>query len=323
MVLKDIELNGKKFQLHERLKQKLDNIKRVQQSGWDCTLLIDGIEGCGKSTLGLTCAYYLSDGKFQLKDICTGSNDAIDKLENAKDGGVLLIDEGSLLFSSSDAMRKEQKQLILILNVIRQKKMALIIVSPSFFRLNRYIATDRSRFLIHVYTKNDLKRGRFIYFSQKKKNKLYELGKKNYNSYAKPKSSWNGAFVDFNPFGKKYHDIKKKSLQEALHPENKKDYKPASIARITTSALVKKIYAKLPIESPNELARAMEITKKMLDYHNTVEDDIDFNGKANKVYKSDLRRKREDENAAKDKENNKKYKKSNEKDVQRHDGPKK
>ena len=44
MVLKDIELNGKKFQLHERLKQKLDNIKLVQQSGWDCTLLIDGIE---------------------------------------------------------------------------------------------------------------------------------------------------------------------------------------------------------------------------------------------------------------------------------------
>jgi len=152
-------------------------------------------------------------------------------------------------------------------------------------------------------------------FSQKKKNKLYELGKKNYNSYAKPKSSWNGSFVDFNPFGKKYHDIKKKSLQEALHPENNKDYKPASIARITTSALIKKIYAKLPIESPNELARAMEITKKMLDFHNTVKDDIDFNGKANKVYKSDLRRKREDENAAKDKENNKKYEKSNQKDV--------
>jgi len=221
MVYVDIELNGKKFKLHERLKHKLDNIKMVQTKGWDATVLIDGIEGSGKSTLGLTCAYYLSDGKFELKDICTGSNDAIAKLDQVKDGGVLLIDEGSLLFSSSDTMRHEQKQLIMILNVIRQKRIALIIVSPSFFRLNRYIAVDRTRFLIHVYTKEDLRRGRFTYFGQKKKNKLYELGKKNFNSYAKPRANWNGTFIDFNPFGEEYHKIKKQSLQEALNPMKK------------------------------------------------------------------------------------------------------
>ena len=92
----DIELEGKKFKLHERLKGKLDNIKRVQKSGWDCTLLIDGIEGSGKSTLGLTCAYYLSDGKFSVDNICTGINDAVKKLEEAKEGSTLLIDEGLL-----------------------------------------------------------------------------------------------------------------------------------------------------------------------------------------------------------------------------------
>mgnify|MGYP006401497775 FL=1 len=229
MVYVDIELNGKKFKLHERLKNKLDNIKMVQTKGWDATVLIDGIEGSGKSTLGLTCAYYLSDGKFELKDICTGSNDAIAKLDQVKEGGVLLIDEGSLLFSSSDAMRREQKQLIMILNVIRQKRIALIIVSPSFFRLNRYIAIDRTRFLIHVYTKQDLKRGRFLYFGQKKKNKLYELGKKSFNSYSKPRANWNGTFTDFNPFGEEYAKIKKQSLREALNPQ-KKD--PRSIKEV-------------------------------------------------------------------------------------------
>jgi len=259
----DIELEGKKFKLHERLKQKLDNIKKVQKSGWDCTLLIDGIEGSGKSTLGLTCAYYLSEGKFNVKDICTGSHDAVKKLEDAKDGGVLLIDEGSLLFSSSDAMRKEQKQLILILNVIRQKRMALIIVSPSFFRLNRYIATDRSRFLIHVYTKQDLRRGRFIYFGQKKKNKLYELGKKNFNSYAKPKSNWNGTFADFNPFGEEYANIKKKSLNEALHPE-KKGMEAKDLKRIVTSDIMRAIVDKLPINTRGDLAKAMDFTPKTL-----------------------------------------------------------
>lgn len=260
MVMIDIELEGKKFKLHERLKQKLDNIKKVQKSGWDCTLLIDGIEGSGKSTLGLTCAYYLSEGKFTVNDICTGSHDAVNKLEDAKDGGVLLIDEGSLLFSSSDAMRKDQKQLILILNVIRQKRMALIIVSPSFFRLNRYIATDRSRFLIHVYTKQDLRRGRFIYFGQKKKNKLYELGKKNFNSYAKPKSNWNGTFTDFNPFGEEYASIKKKSLNEALHPE-KKGMEPKEMEQLTKIKMIQSITPNLPITNRSQLAKAMKIDR--------------------------------------------------------------
>ena len=260
MVYVDIELNGKKFKLHERLKNKLDNIKMVQTKGWDATVLIDGIEGSGKSTLGLTCAYYLSDGKFELKDICTGSNDAIAKLDQVKEGGVLLIDEGSLLFSSTDSMRREQKQLIMILNVIRQKRIALIIVSPSFFRLNRYIAVDRTRFLIHVYTKEDLKRGRFTYFGQKKKNKLYELGKRNFNSYAKPRANWNGTFADFNPFGEEYAKVKKQSLREALNPE-KKALEPKKIQQLAKIKMIQTITPNLPIKNRSELAKAMEIDR--------------------------------------------------------------
>ena len=260
MVYLDIELNGKKFKLHERLKNKLDNIKMVQKKGWDAAVLIDGIEGSGKSTLGLTCAYYLSDGKFELKDICTGSNDAIAKLDQVKEGGVLLIDEGSLLFSSTDSMRREQKQLIMILNVIRQKRIALIIVSPSFFRLNRYIAVDRTRFLIHVYTKEDLKRGRFTYFGQKKKNKLYELGKKNFNSYAKPRANWNGTFADFNPFGEEYAKVKKQSLREALNPE-KKALEPKKIQQLAKIKMIQTITPNLPIKNRSELAKAMEIDR--------------------------------------------------------------
>ena len=260
MVYLDIELNGKKFKLHERLKNKLDNIKMVQKKGWDAAVLIDGIEGSGKSTLGLTCAYYLSDGKFELKDICTGSNDAIAKLDQVKEGGVLLIDEGSLLFSSTDSMRREQKQLIMILNVIRQKRIALIIVSPSFFRLNRYIAVDRTRFLIHVYTKEDLKRGRFTYFGQKKKNKLYELGKRNFNSYAKPRANWNGTFADFNPFGEEYAKVKKQSLREALNPE-KKALEPKKIQQLAKIKMIQTITPNLPIKNRSELAKAMEIDR--------------------------------------------------------------
>lgn len=251
MVLVELEMGGHKFKLHERLKQKLDNIIKMQKDNWDAMFLIDGIEGCGKSTLAITCAWYLSQGKLKIYNLCSGGNEAIDKLKKIEEGGVMIIDEGSLMFSSSDHMKKEQKTLIQILNVIRQKRMILIIVSPSFFRLNRYVAIDRSRFLLHTYTTKDLKRGRFLYFGQRKKNKLFELGKKNFNSYKKPKADWNGSFVDFNPFGEDYQKVKKRSLEESLQ-KPKKELSTAQIRKLTMSEVVKEGVKKLPIELKNK-----------------------------------------------------------------------
>jgi len=216
MVMEQITFNGTTIKIHERLKKKLDNIIKMQKKEWDAVFLIDGMEGSGKSTLAMTCAWYLSKGTLSTRQVCTGTQDAIEKLEKFPDKSVLIIDEGDLLFSSKEVMRREQKNLIKILKVIRQKKMCLIIVAPIFFELNRYISVHRSRFLLHVYTKKNLERGRFIYFGEKRKLRLYHIGKKNFNSYNKPKSNWNGDFYNFNPFGEEYLKMKKKSLMESF-----------------------------------------------------------------------------------------------------------
>ncbi len=265
MVLLDMEMGGHKFQIHEWLKVKLDNIKKAQENQWDAVFLIDGIEGCGKSTLGITCSWYLTNGKFKLYNICSGSKEAIEKLDKIPDGGTMLIDEGSLLFSSTDAMRTEQRNLIKILNVIRQKRMCLIIVSPSFFRLNRYISVDRGRFLIHVYTTKDLKRGRFLYFSQKKKRILYEKGKKNFDSYNKPKSNWNGKFIDFNPFGKEYQEVKRRSLMEALSPK-KKELTHQQLEWRIKNGIVFRITENLPIMNKTELGKAINMSRETISH---------------------------------------------------------
>lgn len=246
MVMLDQNLGHKHFALHERLKVKLDNIKKIQEKEWDAIFLVDGIEGSGKSTLAITCAWYLSNGKLSINNICSGANEAVDKLKNLPEGSVMVIDEGSLMFSSNETMKREQRTLIKILNVIRQKRMCLIIVAPSFFRLNRYISVDRSRFLLHVYTTNDLARGKFIYFGQKKKNLLFQLGKKNFDSYKKPKSEWNGKFESFNPFGEEYAKVKERSLMEALQPE-KKEKSIATIGRLVKIEIIKRNVEKLPV----------------------------------------------------------------------------
>ena len=257
------EINGKKLYLDNRLKAKLDNVKMIMRKGWDCIGLVDGIEGSGKSTLSFVCGWYISDGKITMHNICEGTEDAMKKLEKLEDGSVLIIDEGSLMFSSKDTMRKEQKHLIKILQVIRQKKMCLLIVSPSFFDLNKYIAVNRSRFLLHVYTDKDLTRGRFAYFSERKKHRLYVMGKKNYNSYAKPKSDFVGRYTNFDPFGEEYQKLKRKSLFEAFHEKPRGDI-PDELRQKIKKEVIVELSNKLPIQTHTELAEKSDITRKTL-----------------------------------------------------------
>lgn len=217
-----VKVKDKEFYLDEFLKQKLDRLKDIVfKKDWDGVFLIDGLERVGKSTLGITCAYYLADGNFTVKNICADSDDAIKKIESFPDKSVLLIDEGSLVFNSRDSMKKEQKKLIKILNVVGQKNMIFIIVLPSIFDLNKQIALRRSKFLLHCYTDVNLHRGRFAYFGEDAKKILYAKGKENYDSYQKPKRSLNelGRYTNFNPLGQEYLDTKKKSLISALHED--------------------------------------------------------------------------------------------------------
>ena len=219
------KIKDHEFYLDDFLKQKLDTLKQiVYKRNWDGVILIDGLERVGKSTLGITIGYYLAEGNFTVNNICVDNDDAVSKIESFPDKSVLLVDEGSLVFNSKDAMKKEQKRLIKILNVVGQKNMIFIIVLPCFFDLAKQIAIRRSKFLLHCYTDNSLARGRFAYFGETAKKFLYVIGKKNFDSYEKPKRSKNelGRFTDFNPFGQEYLDTKKKSLFSALHEDEKK-----------------------------------------------------------------------------------------------------
>ncbi len=246
------------------LLKKLKSVKDMMNKEWDVGILIDGIEGVGKSTLSFLCGWYISDASLTLFNICEGTADAVNKLEKLPDGSVLIIDEGSLMFSSKEVMRNEQRQLIKILNVIRQKRMCLIIVSPSFFELNKYIAVHRTRFLLHCYTDKKMTRGRFCYFGEREKHKLYQFGKKHFNSYSRPAANFYGRFNKFDPFGEAYQRLKRKSLLEAMKGKNKEspDYlKGLANGKIEASVMIAK---SLPIETKEKLAKVLEIHRTTL-----------------------------------------------------------
>ncbi len=202
--------------IHAKLWEKVKNIMKYQKKGYDTIFLIDGDRRTGKSTLGKTIAYLINPN-LTINNFVAGLEETPEKISKIKDDDVLFFDEGSLIANSKDGMKKLNVQLEKIIDCIGVKRLVLIFCMPSFFKISHSIAVQHSRFLLHVYTSKKLERGKFVYFSTKKKRLLYAIGKKNYGSYSKPRRSWLGKFWDFKlPFEDDYEKLKAESLKGVL-----------------------------------------------------------------------------------------------------------
>lgn len=257
------EIKGYKvIRINKKLWFKVKNMIKIKATGWDSILLIDGMRRSGKSTLGKTIAY-LIDPDMTIKNIIAGLKDSFTALETIKENSVLMFDESSLSFSSKDAMKKAQGQLLKIIDVIGQKRLTLIFIIPSFFNLNRAIAVDHSLFLLHVYPDKTLKRGQFAYFGTKKKKFLYSIGKKNFNSYKKPQADFIGLFEDFIPtYEKEYLELKKDSLREALGLKGK-DEKPLTEGDWRRH-FIRRFVKNCPDIMKKDIARGFDVTPKTI-----------------------------------------------------------
>tara|TARA_R100001530_G_scaffold34477_3_gene26927 strand:+ start:4084 stop:4950 length:867 start_codon:yes stop_codon:yes gene_type:complete len=206
------------FWIDRPLLEKLKSLNKIQENNWDGVIIIDGKERSGKSVLGMVCGWYLSQGKMTIQNFAKGLDDAARKISSLPDKSVLIMDEGSLVFSSKDSNSTAQKKLIKLMDVIGQKNMIFIICLPCYFDLNKTIAVRRSLFLCHVYPDAKYNRGNYAFFGERKKKILYTLGKKNYDSYKEPSAEFIGRYLDFEPnFYKDYLElIKKESLNEVL-----------------------------------------------------------------------------------------------------------
>lgn len=243
---------GQEVYIDGFLKEKLDNVKYILKRGWDCMSITDGKERSGKSTIDFVMLAYLFPD-FSLKNVAKNGEDALEKIKNLPNGSPIMVDEGSLIFSSKDAMMKEQRNILKVMDVVGQKNMFFGIVLPSFFDLIKHIAVRRSRFLIHVYTDKKLNRGRFAYFGEKKKGILYEYGKKHFGSYAYPKADFRGRFIDFNPFGEEYFQFKRETLDTAL-TDKKAETKGINAKKNTIKTFIKNIQDRGIHMSSQELA---------------------------------------------------------------------
>lgn len=233
------EEKNKVLYLDGKLKIRLDFAKAQIKNNNDCVGLIEGPEGSGKSSVAGNIMRYMTNDKFDPKVQLIGSDyqDALDKLEMVEDKGALMFDEGNAFFLATETMTREHRDLHKIFSIFRQKNLFVLIVLPSFFRLGSYFAVDRSKFLLRTYLR-DGKRGYFAYYGDKRKGKLYRLGRKFYD-YNVVKPTIRGRFTQCmtleNP---EYKNFKLKTLKEAFSRAKDKHKSPTEIRREVLNSII-------------------------------------------------------------------------------------
>jgi len=188
-------------------------IARMTGKGTDDNLiLISGDEGQGKTTKLAQVMYYVafkSGRKFDLSNIFFDLDDLINYAIKTEDQ-MIMWDEGALGGLATEWWSKNQIKLIKLFMVCRKKRHFIGICIPKFFKLNEYLVVDRSIGMIHVYSKDNIIKGRYLYFTKKGKEGLYQewrsTKRRSYVKYKAFGGSFSSEFdniIDFKAYDKK------------------------------------------------------------------------------------------------------------------------
>ncbi len=241
-------VTDKQYYMDENLKSVLDLCVKRQGQKWDNVLICDGEERSGKSTLIKSSAYYVADKinkPFSINNVFFDPEEMLDFAVNNTEE-VIIWDEAALGALSVNWHNKIQKKLNTMLMMTGKYRHTYFFIIPNFFRLNKYLALDRSHTLMHVYSPDMVKRGLFTCYNRKQKTWVYNNNRKS-EMYSKD-YSFRGRFtlknteniIDEEAYERKKDEAIKKFLhdsgqdQELLHLR----YKLASLLPVKQAMLV-------------------------------------------------------------------------------------
>lgn len=183
-----MKVTDKQYYMDNLLAKNLDYTLDRAAAGWDNLCIIDGDEGSGKTTLSWGIGYYLAwklKKQFNVKDnIYFDVNRLMEKAATSTNE-ILIWDEAAIDGLGVEWRNKIQRKLIKILMVARKKNHYWIFLIPKFYKLNEYIAVDRSFFLIHVYSEDNISRGTYTFYNKKKKDFIYDVHKRQHKKFYK------------------------------------------------------------------------------------------------------------------------------------------
>lgn len=194
--------------LYREIRRKV--IPRLKKKDEDYVLVVDGEEGAGKSTFAMQVAKAI-DPSFDLSKVCFTPDEFHSTIISATKGQVVVFDEAFRGLSSRGTLSAVNKMLVEMMMEIRQKNLCILIVLPTYFLLEKYVALWRAKGLFHVFRSHG-RRGYWRYYNRKQKKILYLRGKKDYG-YGYVKSGFKGRFYAYYTIDEeKYREKKKQAL---------------------------------------------------------------------------------------------------------------
>lgn len=205
------------YYISKPVKRMLEKSKElVINKDWDRVFIIDGGEGSGKSLLGLQLGAFL-DPTLNLNNVTFTGEDFGKAIDNANKNQCIIFDEAFNGLSSTAAMSKMNRFIVRKLMECRQKNLFIIIILPTLFLLQKYVAIFRSRALFHVYVTKSGTRGYYRVYNEANKKTLFLNGQKMY-SYSRPYIKNNHIFRGKYPLDEQKYRAKK---SQALIYEDK------------------------------------------------------------------------------------------------------
>lgn len=203
--------------LQDNLVRKV--IPSLSKKDKDCFVVIDGREGAGKSTLAMQLGKFV-DPTLDLSRIVFTPDDFREAVYKAKKGQCVIYDEAFTGFSSRSSLGAINRTLVSLSMQMRQKNLFVIIVLPTIYLLDKYIALFRAKVLIHVYESKGI-RGYFKLYNYKLKKNLILNGQKTFSYSSKfARTNFRGRFYGKFALGsdeieEKYRKKKAKALEDS------------------------------------------------------------------------------------------------------------
>ena len=182
--------------MDDKLKSKLDLMIKRMSSTDDNIIVIDGDEGQGKSEMAMGICYYVAHKtgrKYDVDNIDFDLDTVIKKAASTKEE-IEHFDEAVLGLLTTNWQNKLQQKFNQLVMVARKKKHFMVLCIPKFHRLSQYLIEERSIALVHVYSRNNIEKGRFTYYTKKNKGLLYTDWKKSKTKKYKEHRSFWGTF---------------------------------------------------------------------------------------------------------------------------------
>lgn len=132
------------------IQELTEDINATLRTDQDFFCILDGGTGKGKSTLALKLAIRGCPWFDIRNDVIFSRDELTEKIYSARRGSWLVIDEAINILFNRDFMNKQQKFLLRLLDMCRDRNLCLLMCVPNFWSMDKHILEGRVKVRIHV-----------------------------------------------------------------------------------------------------------------------------------------------------------------------------